>query len=150
MVVADEIDSPVGPMFMSICQKQQLGMKLEDALRDVANFTDSHDMRIFATSVIIHLRSGGNLADLVDRLATVIRDRMRLSRRIRILTASANLGKRVLIALPLLLFGIINAMNPDYMVPLYETPQGKMMLLMALGGVLLGAWVMNRMAKLNY
>ncbi|KKN96977.1 hypothetical protein LCGC14_0162270 [marine sediment metagenome] len=150
MVVADEIDSPVGPIFESVCQKQQLGMKLEEALRDVATITDSHDMRIFATSVIIHLRSGGNLADLVDRLATVIRDRMRLSRRIRILTASANLGKRVLIALPILMFGVINSMNPDYMAPLYETPQGKTMLLMALGGMLLGAWIMNRMAKLKY
>ena len=150
LVVADEIESPVGPMFASICQKQQLGMKLEEALRDVANATDNHDMGIFATSVIIHLRSGGNLADLVDRLSTVIRDRMRLSRRVRVLTASANLGKRVLIALPILLFGVINSMNPDYMVPLYQTSPGKTMLMMSVGGLVLGAWIMNRMAKLRY
>jgi len=150
MVVADEIGAPVGPMFAAIRQKQDLGMKLEDALRDVATSTDSHDMRIFATSVIIHLRSGGNLADLVDRLAAVIRDRMRLSRRVRVLTASAQLGKRVLLALPIVMFGVINLMNPDYTVPLYSTPEGHVMLLMAVGGLIFGAWVMNRMAQLDY
>jgi len=149
-VVAEEIAAPVGPMFASISQKQELGMKLEDALRDVGNNSNNHDMRIFATSVAIHLRSGGNLADLVDRLSSVIRDRMRLGRRVRVLTASAQLGKRVLIALPIVMFAAINVMNPAYLEPLYATSQGKMLLMFAIMGLMLGSWVMGRMARLKY
>ena len=148
-VIAEEVADPVGGIFAGIRQQQELGMQLEEALRAVASNTDNHDMRIFATSVIIHLRSGGSLADLVDRLAAVVRDRIRLNRRLRILTASFQLGKSVLLVLPILLFVIINAMNPAYAEPLYQTNAGRWMVAGAAFGLITGSWLMDRLARID-
>jgi len=150
MVISEEIAAPVGPLFTEIRQQQELGMGMEDALRNVIAKTPNHDLRIFATSIIVHLRSGGNLADLMDRIAAVIRDRVRLNRRVRALTASAQLGKRVLLTLPILLMAALNALNPEYMDPLYSTGAGRTMLLLAVVGLLFGRWIMGRMATLDY
>jgi len=148
-VISEEVGDPVGSIFAGIRQQQDLGMQLEDALRDVASNTENHDMRIFATSVIIHLRSGGSLADLVDGLASVIRDRIRLNRRLRILTASFQLGKHVLLVLPILMFVVINAMNPDYAAPLFHTTAGRWMAGAAVFGLLAGSWLMDKLARID-
>jgi len=148
-VISEEVSDPVGSIFAGIRQQQAMGMQLEDALRDVASNTENHDMRIFATSVIIHLRSGGSLADLVDGLAAVIRDRIRLNRRLRVLTASFQLGKNVLLVLPILLFVVINAMNPDYADPLFSTVAGRWMVGLAAGGLIVGSWLMDRLARID-
>jgi tight adherence protein B len=100
--------------------------------------------------VIIQVRSGGNLADMMHRLADVIRDRMRLKRRVRVLTAQTQLSKRVLLVLPFLLFGVLNLLNPTYMMPLYTTSMGRTLLVVAGTGLMLGVWVMNRLSVLKY
>jgi tight adherence protein B len=87
---------------------------------------------------------------MIDRVAWVVRERMRLSRRARVLTAEANLSKWVLLALPTGMFVLLNMINPEYMEPFYTTFLGKMMLLVAVGMLTIGAWVMNRMATLKY
>ncbi len=149
-VISEEIAAPVGLVFTRICQQQALGVGLDQALQGVAVESNSEDLKLFATSVIIQLRSGGNLADMMTRLAAVIRDRMRLSRHVRVLTAQTQFSKRVLMAIPFLMFLVINALNPGYLEPLYTTRQGQTMMILAATGLLIGAWLMNRMAKLKY
>ena len=149
-LISEEIGSPVGGLFGSICQQQALGRSLEDAVRDVAEQYSGSDVKLFAASVVIHLRSGGNLADMMQRLASVIRDRRRLSRRIRVLTAQTQLSKRVLIALPLVLFFALNVFNPQYSELLYTTSLGKWLLTIAAIGVALGVWTMNRLVVIRY
>ena len=149
-LIADEIGPPIGVMFADMCQRQALGLDLEDAIREVSETSDSHDMRIFATSVAIQLRSGGNLVEMMERLSVVIRDRMRLTRRVRVLTAQTQFSKRVLLALPLFVFAAIMWLNPGYIRPLLDTPKGNVLLAIAGGGLLLGWWVMSRMSKLQY
>jgi tight adherence protein B len=107
-------------------------------------------MKFFATSVVIQLRSGGNLADMMDRLAFVIRDRMRLARRVRVLTAQTQFSKRILQALPFAIFVILCLINPEYMQPLYTTSTGKTILGAAGAGLLAGTYTMNRLAVLRY
>ena len=107
-------------------------------------------MKLFATSVAIQLQSGGNLAELMDSLANVVRSRMRLNRRMRVLTAQTQLSKKVLIALPILLFIVLSLANPEYMSVFYKTTIGKYMLLTAVGIVSFGAWVMNKLTTLKY
>ena len=149
-LIADEIGPPIGVMFADMCQRQALGVDLEDAIREVSETSDSHDMRIFATSVAIQLRSGGNLVEMMERLSVVIRDRMRLTRRVRVLTAQTQFSKRVLLALPFLVFAGIALLNPGYLAPLFDTMKGNVLLAIAGSGLLLGVWVMNRMSKLQY
>lgn len=149
-LIAEEIPAPVGTLFADICQRQSLGASTENSILQVAGASGSADMKLFATSVAIQLRSGGNLADLIDRLASVIRDRLRLNRRVRVLIAQVDLSKRVLIFLPFFMFVILNLLNREYMSPLYSTETGRSMLGAALVGVLFGIWVMSRISRLRY
>lgn len=87
---------------------------------------------------------------MMDRVAWVIRDRMRLNRRARTLTAEAQLSKWVLLGLPVGLFVLFNVMNRSYMEPFYNTLPGKLLLLGGGTSLLAGAWIMNRMARINY
>jgi tight adherence protein B len=149
-LISTEIGAPVSTMFSDIMEQEALGVSLQRALVNASQKSRSPDMKIFATSVVIQLRTGGNLADMIDRVAWVVRERMRLSRRARVLTAEANLSKWVLLALPTGMFVLLNMINPEYMEPFYTTFLGKMMLLVAVGMLTIGAWVMNRMATLKY
>jgi tight adherence protein B len=149
-VISEEIGAPVGPLFAKICQQQTMGLSLENAIREASESCFSEDMKLFATSVAIQLSSGGNLADMMDRLALVVRERMRLSRRIRVLTAQTDLSKRILMGLPVLMFVVLNIINPTYMQPLYETTFGKWLIALAAIGVVLGAWTMNLTARIKY
>jgi tight adherence protein B len=149
-LISEEIPEPVSTVFGEICQQQDLGVSTVDALRRVADESPSQDLKLFATSVIIQMRSGGNLADMMERIAFVIRDRIRLSRRVRVLTAQTQLSKRILIALPILMFLLLNVINHKYMEMFYTTTHGQLLLAGAGTGILLGAWMMNRLAVLRY
>jgi tight adherence protein B len=149
-LIADEISPPVSLVFDGICQRQSLGMSLEDSLLQASREHPSPDLSLFVASVIIQMRSGGNLADMMERIAFVIRDRMRLARKVRTLTAQTQLSKRILIALPIVMFILLNVLNPKYMASFYGTIEGKICLGIAGLGIILGAWVMNRMAILKY
>lgn len=149
-LISEEFPAPVGSVFAQVCQQQELGVGLGDAVCQAAAASSSGDMRLFATSVVIQLRTGGNLADMMERVAAVIRDRMRLHRRIRILTAQTQFSKRILLFLPFVIFMLLNALNPDYMDPLYTTANGRFLLGMGALALVLGAWSMNRLAVLRY
>ena len=85
----------------------------------------------------------------MDRLAFVIRARMRLNRRIRVITAQTQFSKKVLIALPIVLFFLLNAVNAEYMLPFYTTLAGKIMLTIGGASILLGSWMMNRLSVMR-
>jgi len=149
-LIVEEMDPPVSLIFEEICQQQALGVSLDEAVHHVAQNTTSSDLKLFAASMGIQIRSGGNVADMMDRLADVIRDRMRLHRRARVLTAQTQLSKRVLIVIPFIIFTLLYLLNRDYLAPLYQTPIGRSMLLVACIFLVLGRWVMNRIAVLRY
>jgi tight adherence protein B len=149
-LVSEEIGEPLGTTFFQVCQEQSLGSDLKDSLRKVVRTSNNPELRLFSTAVAIQLESGGNLADLMDSLAAIIRARMKLHRRVRVLTAQTQFSKRILIALPVVLFFALNLLRPDYMRPLYTTSAGKYMLAVAIFGVLLGTYIMNRLSRLQY
>jgi len=148
-LISEEIPAPVGDLFGRVCQQQDLGLAMEESLRAIANETPSDDLKLFATSVVIQMRSGGNLADMMMRLANVIRERNRLQRRIRVLTSQTQFSKRVLLALPFLVFILLNLMNPTYMQPLYDTSAGQAIMVASASGLVLGWMMMNWLSKLT-
>jgi len=149
-LIVEEMNPPVSTVFAEICQQQTLGRSFEEAIRNTAAKSTSPDMKLFAASIIIQLRSGGNLADMMERLAEVIRDRIRLHRRARILTSQTRLSKRILIAVPFVLFVVIHLMNPNYLEPLLTTTIGKLLLILAAVSLVTGTWIMNRITELRY
>lgn len=145
-LIAEEIPEPVGPMFGEICQQHELGVDMETALRQMTAKSHSSDLRLFAASLSINLRTGGNLADVIEGLAAVVRERIRLQRKFRVLTAQTQISKRILTGMPILMFFVLNVLNPEYMEPLYSTQRGNLMLATAAGMLWSGWWVMNKMA----
>jgi tight adherence protein B len=149
-LLSEEMQQPIANVFHEICQRHGMGGNLETLLREAGERSSSADMKLFATSVAIQVRTGGNLADLMDRLAAVIRDRMRLQRRVRVLTAQTQMSKRILIALPFVLFILLNFINPKYMSPFYTEFAGKVMIAVGVFLMAVGAWIMNKMVQLKY
>jgi tight adherence protein B len=149
-LVSEEVGEPLGSVFSQICQQQALGLDLKDSIRKVAETTHNTELKLFATAVAIQLRSGGNLADLMDSLGVVIRARMRLNQRVRVITAQTQFSKNVLIALPIVLFFLLNHISPGYMQPFFNTIAGRYMLAAAGASILLGSWAMHRLAALRF
>ncbi len=148
--ISEEISEPIGPIFGEICQEQALGLDIQESMRRMADTTRNSDLKLFATAVNIQMTTGGNLAELMDSLAAVMRSRMRLNRKVRVLTASTQLNKQTLIAIPVGLFVLLNVMSPVYMEVFYNTWPGRFMLVATAISVVLGAWMMERLAILRY
>ena len=148
-LMSEEIPPPVGNIFADIVQQQAMGVRMEDALKRAATLNASPDMKIFAASLAINLRTGGHLADVMDGIAEVVRERMRLSRRFRVLIAQTEMSKRILIGMPFILFGVLNAISPEYMDVLYDTRPGQIALVGSCISLMLGWVVMNKMADIK-
>jgi tight adherence protein B len=149
-LISEEMSPPVSLIFAEICQLQEYGASLREAIQKPTAKAGSGDMKLFATSVAIQLESGGNLAEMMNRLAYVIRDRIRLRRRVGILTAQTQLSKRVLIVLPFVLLAGLSFLNAQYMSPLFTTTIGNYMLAAASLSMIAGIWMMNKVSQLEY
>jgi tight adherence protein B len=112
--VADEFDPPIAREFSYCFEQQNLGLDPEIALRDLARRTGLLEIKIFVLAMVIQQQTGGNLAELLDKLATVVRERFRLQGKIRTLTAEGRLQAVVLLALPPSLLGIVVLLNRTY------------------------------------
>ncbi len=148
--ISTEIGEPVGPLFGEICQEQALGLDLQHSIRRVAETAHNTDLKLFATAVNIQMTSGGNLADVMDSLSGVMRQRMRMNRRIRVLTASTKLNRNTLLAIPPLLFLVLNVIAPEFTGVMFTTSLGRIMLAGTAISMLLGAWVMAKLSVLKY
>lgn len=149
-LISEELTPPVSTVFGELCQRHEMGESLSSCLQETAEAPVSLDMKMFATSIAIQMKTGGNLADLMERLATVIRERMRLNRKVRVLTAQTQMSKRILVVLPFFIFFMLNFLNPGYMNPLYTTDVGHILLVICVVGLTIGIWSINKMAVLRY
>ncbi|MHC5185518.1 MAG: type II secretion system F family protein [Planctomycetota bacterium] len=149
-LIAEEVSKPVGPIFQRIHREQAFGNDMRDALKNAAEDNRNREFKLFATAVTVQMQSGGNLADLMDTLVSVTRARIWLNKRIRVLTAQVQFSKIVLIAMPILLMFALNVINPKYMEPLFSTSTGHLLLITMFVNLFLGAWLMNKMAKIDY
>ena len=137
-VIYDQLPDPVSSEFGRVFHEQNLGIKLEDALLAMADRVDSLDVRFFVTAVLIQRQTGGDLAEVLDKIGTVIRDRIELFGMVQGLTAEGRLSGWVLFALPFVVFAAIMTLNPAYAQTLFSDPMGKILLMVAGGMQLMG------------
>lgn len=130
-LVAEEVPAPVGPLFRTAHEQQQLGLRMVDALAAINDRMESLDLRFFTTMVTINAEIGGNLSELLDKLAATIRERLKIRRQVRVYTAQGRMSGYVLGALPLIAFLIFNSANPEYESTLLKEPAGLIILLFA-------------------
>jgi len=120
--VTDEFDAPVSAEFSYCYEQQNLGLSPEVAYRDLARRTGLLEIKIFVMAMIVQQQSGGNLADLLDRLSAVVRDRFRLRGKIKTLTAEGRMQAGVLLALPPAMLGAMMVLNRAYGQVLLDHP----------------------------
>jgi tight adherence protein B len=131
-MVADELADPVGPEFKKTFDQQNYGLPLRDALNELSQRISILDVRFFVTAVLIQRDTGGNLAEILDNLAHVVRERFKIRRQIRVHTAHGRFTGYVLLALPAALGVALSFINPEHMNLLFREHMGQMMLIGAI------------------
>lgn len=142
-LVSKEVPDPAGTEFGRVFHEQNLGIKIEDALTNLADRVDLLDVRLFVTAVLIQRQVGGDLAEVLDKIGSLIRERVQLYGTVQVLTAEGRLSGYVLLALPAFCLMALMYMNPDYANTLFTDPTGKMLLTVAVIMQLMG-WAMIR------
>jgi tight adherence protein B len=127
-LVAEEMKGPVAQEFGRVFYEQNLGVPIETSLRGMADRVPSMDVRFFVTAVIIQRGTGGDLAEVLEKIGKLIRQRYELFGHVRALTAEGRLSGIVLLALPPALLAFLTAVNYRYVAPMYTTPGGTKML----------------------
>jgi tight adherence protein B len=145
--VADEFDKPISAEFAYCYEQQNLGLSPEVSLRDLARRTGLIEIKIFVLGVLVQQQAGGNLADLLEKLAAVVRERFRLLGKIRALTAEGRFQALVLLSLPPIMFFLIMLLSRSYGQTLLDRP----VLLVGVGvAELLGALWIRRIVNFDF
>src|SRR6185295_6094481 len=131
-MVADEVKAPVGPEFKKTFEQQNYGLPLRDSLLQLTERVPILDVRFFATAVLIQRETGGNLAEILDNLGHVVRERFKIRRQVRVHTAHGRFTALVLLSLPAALGVALTFLNPEHMHVLFTEPIGRMMLMVAM------------------
>lgn len=124
-LIGSEMPEPVAEEFRTTYAQQSLGLSLEDSLKNFALRVPLPDVRIFVSALLIQRESGGNMAEILDNLATVIRERFRILRQVQILSAEGRLSMYVLMALPVGMAIVLFLLNPEYMRELLDDSTGR-------------------------
>lgn len=145
----DEMPQPLGPEFARVYDEQRLGMELRNALLSLQERVNTLDCKMFVTALLLQRETGGNLAEVLSNLATLMRERVGLRGQIDTLTAEPKMSAIVLALLPVGLFIIVTMANRQYMSPLWTAPMGKMLLLYAIVSIILGYIVLRKIGQID-
>jgi tight adherence protein B len=146
-MIAKEMPAPLSEEFRRTYEQQNLGLPLRDALENMARRMPLPDVRIFVTALLIQRESGGNLAEILDNLSGVIRERFKLMRQIRVFTAQGRLTLYVLIALPPFVALLIFFLNRNYLMLLFTEPLGHRFLIAGIILQVLGFFVIRKIVQ---
>lgn len=148
-VVAEEMPDPIAGEFGRVFDEQNLGIPIEDALKNMCERVPNMDLRFFVTSVGIQRQTGGDLAEILDKIGYVIRERFRILGQVKALTGEGRLSGIVLIALPFGLFGFMLNAKPDYVEVLWKDPLGQKMSIFAIISQVIGALVIRKIVNIK-
>ncbi len=144
-MVGEELEDPVGPEFSRVSEEIRLGLDIGTALSDLARRADVPEMPFFVTALTIQRETGGNLAEIIDGLARVIRDRHAMNGKIRSVTAQTRWSANLLLIAPFAFGGSMALLRPGYVAPLWETPVGNTIATAALVMVTVGYVLCRRL-----
>jgi tight adherence protein B len=148
-VVAEDAPEPTQREFSRALADERLGVPLDRALQVVVDRMDSKDLEQVALVAALQRETGGNTAEVLDRVTDTVRDRVALQRMIKTLTAQGRMSRWVVSGLPVALLAAITVINPEYMQPMYDTPLGRGLLLLAALMVISGSLVIKRIVDIK-
>ena len=148
-MVASEMPQPISKEFGRVFEEQNLGIPLDESLNGLTDRIPNLDLKFFVTAVILQRQTGGDLAEILDKIGELVRDRFRIWGQIQALTGEGRLSGVVLLALPFVLFITVYQLNPDYVKVLFTDPMGKKMLFIAVVMQIIGALVIKKIVNIK-
>lgn len=148
-VIADEMLPPLSEEFALVCEANNLGVPLEKALAELDERMPSPEVRFFTTCVRVQQRSGGNLAEVLEKISGMVRDRFRVLGQVQALTAEGRLTGAILLSLPIVMFIAVYYLSPGYVAPLFEDEIGRKMIAYTAGLQILGAIAIKKIVAIK-
>jgi tight adherence protein B len=148
-MVSSELGMPIGKEFNRVFEEQNLGIPMEQSLREMTERIPNLDLKFFVTAVILQRQTGGDLAEILDKIGELIRERFRIWGQVQALTGEGRLSGIVLLALPFLLFFTVYYLNPKYLMTLFTDPMGTKMLISAIVMQILGALTIRKIINIK-
>jgi len=148
-LISKELSDPVGEEFRIAFQQQNLGLRLRDALQNMAMRVPLPDVRIFVSALQIQREAGGNLGEILDMMSYVVRERFKLRRQIQIFTAEGRLSSYMLTAIPTVALIGMQILQPDYIKPLFTDVRGQMALTAGVVLQIIGYLVIRKIIKIK-
>ena len=150
MMAADEVQDPLGAEFRLLYDHQNYGMPFPDALKAFARRVPLIDARFFVTAVLTQREAGGNLAEVLDNLSSVIRERSRVKRQVRVASAHGRITGWILSAMPPILAGVMTIVAPEHMRSFVNDPLGVRMIIAALFLQVIGTLAIRRIVNVEF
>jgi tight adherence protein B len=148
-LVATEMEAPLATEFGRAFEEQNFGIPLDEAIEDMAQRIPNMDLRFFATAVILQRQTGGDLAEILDKIGHLIRERLQILGQIQALTGEGRMSGAVLLALPPVLFIVMLKLNYEYVMMLFNDQIGRYMLCAGLFTQVLGALVIKKIITIK-
>lgn len=144
-VIATEMEAPVGPEFTEVVQGQRVGITLEQGVERMVERIPLPEVNFLGIVMSIQKSTGGNLAEALENLSTVLRDRKKMKAKIQAVSQEAKASAMIIGSLPFAIGGGMMVLNPEYLNPLFETEKGNIMLMVAGGWMTVGVLIMRKM-----
>ncbi len=148
-LVSREIPPPLGTEFARVFDEQNLGVPLDESLNDLTERVPNLDLKFFATAVILQRQTGGDLAEILEKIGNLIRQRFQIWGQVQALTGEGRLSGVVLLALPVFLFFAMYYLNRDYVMLLFTDPMGRKMLAGAVVMQIVGALFIRKIVNIK-
>ena len=148
-LVGSQVNEPLGPEFHHAFEQQNLGVSISDTLRDMTDRISNLDLQFFATAVILQRQTGGDLAEILEKISHLTRERYQIKGQIQALTGEGRMSGIVLLGLPPLLFLVMLRINYEYAATLFDHPIGQMLLAGAIIMQFLGAFAIKKIIDIK-
>lgn len=148
-MISGEVGEPVSSEFRQLYEEQKFGMPVRDALMNLTERMPSVDVKFFVTAVMLQRETGGNLAEILDNLSYVIRERFKIQRQVRVYTAQGRLTMMLLMAMPPIIVAVMTALNPGFIRPLFSDPIGHTLLVAGITLQTVGYFVIRKIIRIQ-
>ena len=148
-MIANEVSEPVAGEFRQLYEEQKFGLPVRDALVNLADRVPLVDVKFFVTAVMLQRETGGNLAEILDNLSYVIRERFKILRQVRVHTAQGRLTMMLLMALPPTVVLVMQLLNPGFIRPLFTDPIGHALIVGGISLQTLGYFFIRRIIRIQ-
>jgi tight adherence protein B len=148
-MISNETSEPLASEFRKLYEEQKFGMPVRDALMNLTERVPLVDVKFFVTAVMLQRETGGNLAEILDNLSYVIRERFKIQRQVRVHTAQGRLTMVLLMAMPPVVVLVLQIFSPDFVSPLFHDPIGHLLVVVSLALQTIGYFVIRKIIRIQ-